>query len=142
MKDISLTSERFTGEIIFRFNDQDELNGFEIFATLIPVQRTWLYKNIPFTYNELVTLTKAKDSTMRIAEIEPDLSFDRFWKEYNYKVGKKEAETAWKRLTKGDKVKAIQMISKYKKFVASKRIELAYPATYLNKERYLDEYRY
>lgn len=142
MRDISLTSDRFSGEIIFRFNEADELNAFEILATLTPVQRTWLYQNLPVAYPELVSMTKAKDSTMRIAEIEPDLSFERFWKEYNYKVGKKEAESAWKRLTKGDKVKAIQMISKYKKWVAAKGIEVAYPATYINKERYHDEFRY
>ncbi len=139
MQNYSLTSDRFSGEILFTYNENDELYCLEIRAQLTQEQWAWLYEHLPIKFIQLQEMIKVKGSTMKVTQIEPDLSFERFYKLYNYKVGKKEAENAWNRLSKANKVKAIAAIRKYEQWLSKSSIAKLYPATYLNQERFNDE---
>jgi len=141
MQNFSLTSERFSGEILFTYNEACELDCFEIRAEITSEQRDWLYQHLPTTLTQLQQFLNVKGSTMKVTQIEPDLSFERFYRLYNYKVGKKEAEKAWERLSKANKVKAIAAIRKYEQWLGKSSVAKLYPATYLNQERYNDELR-
>jgi len=66
MKQIALTSSQFDGRILFRFDFNGDLTGFEIDGVLNLTQRQWLLVNLPKTEAELRSkLTK----TMKLTEI-------------------------------------------------------------------------
>lgn len=74
-------------------------------------------------------------------EVSPaDLSFDALWNLYGYKESRKDAERFYNKLTEADKIKCFVQVPKYKKKIAQSGIAQALLATWLNKQRYNDEY--
>jgi len=68
---------------------------------------------------------------------ELDLSFENFWKTYNYKLGhKKKAAKTWDRMDEEDKILAMSHIRKYDHFIQANKIKKLYPETYLNQRRW------
>lgn len=82
----------------------------------------------------LLGLIYTKDTTAFIEEISIDLSFERFWLEYDHKVGKKErVKKKWEAMPDEEKAKALKHIKKYNFFLAQNpTIAKKYPETYLN----------
>ncbi|MGE0636010.1 MAG: hypothetical protein AB7G44_03475 [Bacteroidia bacterium] len=138
MKRYSLTSAKTEGDLVFEYNNNQLLCGFQCRAEVTDEQLTWILQRLPFTFAELQALAK---QGRVLKEIPLDLSFETFYNLYAYKTGKLEAERAWKRLNEADKVKALERINKFKQFCNSKNTALPYPATYLNKRRFEDELR-
>ena len=68
------------------------------------------------------------------------LSFSVFWEAYNYKKGKKNAESAWNRLSKKDKKAAIDGITPYMNDCKSCGRSVRHPATYLNGRTWEDDF--
>lgn len=70
---------------------------------------------------------------VKVSEVLPDLSFDFFWKTYNYKVGKKmRAERLWNALDELNKASALKHIYKYEKWLLDHpKIDKQYPETFL-----------
>ena len=140
MKTYLLTSSRFTGHIVFKYNLNSGLDAFEINAELSEVQRAWLYNNFPLIYEDLVFLASGKNSTMKVTYVPEDLSFERFWKSYAYKVGKMDrARKLWELLKEDDKVKALNYLTKYDLFLDKTGTNKLYPETYLNQKRWNNE---
>lgn len=137
MKTYAITSQRFEGQILFKYGINGNLIGFEIEAELSDVQLTWLYQRLPLTYPELVQFSKAPNSQMKLVEVPQDLSFETFWQRYNYKVGKAEAEKAWGKLAEVDKSLALQRIAAYDGFLMRKGTAKVWPERYI-KKRYFD----
>lgn len=73
-----------------------------------------------------------------------DDDFEEVWNMYNKKVGKKTAQTAYKRLSRTQKDLVIQHIPKYVKHHhdANKVAYMPHLSTYLNQQRYLEELPY
>lgn len=68
--------------------------------------------------------------------------FAQFWELYPRKVAKKDAETAWKRMTPEQKFAAIHALPihvRYWNVSGTSKEYLPYPATWLNGERWTDE---
>jgi hypothetical protein len=140
MKKYAVTSSSFTGEVYYTFDDNGLLVCMELKSIVEPAIHAKLCAVVPQTE---VTLLKWKQSNTKlvITEVGLDISFENFWNRYNYKVGKKEAEAAWKKLSDAKKVKAIASIVLYDKYLAGKGIDKIYPERYLKKERFEDEYK-
>jgi len=136
MRKYSVTSSRFTGELIFGYDAEGVLKYYENNAQLEPPHIEWLYSRFPLTVSTLeriVTVGNITDIT--------DLSFDAFWEAYAYKVSRKDAEKAWRGLVENDKVNAIDGIKRYNYYLQThKSIERLHPATYLNKRRFEDKF--
>ena len=100
----------------------------------------WLfsYQRFPYTENMIQSWKSIKNLEIIVGK--PEISFEVFYKLYQHKVGKLEAERAWKRLNKADQLKAITKINAYNGFLKRKQIAKVYPATYLNKRRFDDEF--
>jgi hypothetical protein len=69
------------------------------------------------------------------------MTFNQFWEAYDYKVGRKKAEKAWKRLNELNKMAIANHLPRY---VASTYKDGTYPSrkhpsTYLNQESWNDE---
>lgn len=76
--------------------------------------------------------TKAK-----VKQIDEDLSFDRFWKDFDNKVGNKSrALKLWDSLPNPEKAKALKFIVTYDTQLAITKVAKLYPETYLNQQRW------
>jgi len=70
-----------------------------------------------------------------------DLSFERFWNLYGYKVGAKDrVKKKWERLPEGEKILALGSIPRYRRFTEQKHIDMTYPETYIDQRRWENEY--
>lgn len=82
-------------------------------------------------------INQKKDPKKRatLIEVEPDLSFERFWEDYGYKIGKKKmAENKWKSMDDMERIKALKYIKTYNYFLMENRnIQKLYPSSYLNR---------
>ena len=78
--------------------------------------------------------TKAKNKALVIA-VEADLSFERFWEEYDYKIGKKtRVRKKWEVMDDMERIKALKHIKTYRYFlIQHSHIQKQYPETFLNR---------
>ncbi len=132
MKTIHLTSVTFTGYIEFNFNDNDLLEKMEIHADLSEKQQIYLLKNMP---REIIELDKLKSSTVTIAEINQDVTFDMFWNRYDEKIrsSKKKALSKWNKMILSDRIRAFRFITKYESNILPGTAK-KYAETYLTAE--------
>lgn len=106
-----------------------------------PEQLLWFFDHFAIMAADMdgiAAFMQKLGKSRKVVEQPADTSFSRFWDEYGHKVGKKEAESAWKRLNNTKRTDALLGIRKYKAYSLSKHYDLAYPAKYLNKELYND----
>ena len=77
----------------------------------------------------------------KVEKIPADLSFDRLWEAYNYKMGKKDALKVFNKLKEADVIKVFLSLKNYEAHLKRTGQAKAYLATYLNKEYYNNEYQ-
>lgn len=90
--------------------------------------------------NTMVDLEKKIINTPKQERLNLEIfSFNDFWKIYPNKVGKKEANKIWDKLSNEKKEKIKNTIDNYVKFKPFKEYHHPNPSTYLNQERWEDE---
>lgn len=130
---------------LFKYDLNGDLRLFEICeGQLNDEQINWLYSQ-RFPANEIIikTVWMKKENYLKHFEIEispADLSFDALWELYGYKENKKEAEKLFNRLKEEEKIKCFIQVPKYKKSIAQRGIAQALLSTWINKQRFNDEY--
>ncbi|SCY94437.1 hypothetical protein [Flavobacterium caeni] len=127
----------------FKYSLKGLLVSFEILdGELTLKQINWLLdqKHFPFTELQIKAWGKMLKDNFEIVIGEPDLSFDTAWEQYGYKVGKKEAQDAWRKMSEANKVRFFLSIEPYKRYIARKQISPIYMVRYITKERYNDDY--
>lgn len=125
----------------FHYDLEGFLTNFKIIqGRLNEKQKVWLFHPARFPYTENSINSWKAVKTFELIKGQPNLDFTTFYNLYRYKVGKLEAQRAWKKLNKADQLKAIKQIKAYEGFLHRKRIEKVHPATYLNKRRFDDEF--
>lgn len=122
-----------------------DLNGFlkhfeNLSEPLGEKTQKWLFEGSRFPYKEATIKSWRGVRNIELIVGVPDLNFDTFYNLYKHKVGKLEAQRAWKKLNKADQLLAIQKIKDYNGYLQRKRIAKANPATYLNKRRFEDDF--
>lgn len=131
----------------FKYHLNGDLYSFTILeGKLNDNQVKWLFESCNFPAIEVLMKTRWMVKLKKNFEItigEPDLSFEAFWNAYNNKVGKKKmAENTWNKLSKANKIKALQAISSYNKYLSRKPgIDKAHATTYLNQEYWENEWK-
>lgn len=137
-----LTSKKSNAKIVFHYDLRGFLTSFE--AEGIETERQLMFffwnEKFPFPYLQHMIEPVEKLGLFNIKQVDDDLSFERFWREYDYKVSKKKAQKLWSKLSKANKIKVFLHLPKYRNYLAFKHIEKAYPDTYLRNEKYEDEY--
>ncbi|WP_238783738.1 hypothetical protein [Blattabacterium cuenoti] len=130
-------SSLFSGEIVFKYDLNGALREIIFPEKLSFSHYIWIGRFLP--YNEsIISKMKSTRASFSIEEIPIDLSFNRFWIDYQYKVGKKKmAESIWNRMSLSDRIKALSYIPKYLDHIKRTGHDQAYPTTYLN-QRYFD----
>lgn len=126
----------------FKYDLNGLLREFNLLeGELSEKQKQWLFfhTRFPYTENAIKSWGKAyKNFEVIIGQ--PDLSFDSFWKAYNYKVGKVPAEKGWGKLSKANRLKAFKSIKPYNAYLRRKGIEKAYAQKYINQEKFNDDF--
>lgn len=70
-----------------------------------------------------------------------DLSFEKFWNAYGYKVGNKATvEKKWNALKEEDRLLALQGISRQRRHSESHKTDMPYPQTYIDQRRWENEF--
>lgn len=145
-----LTTYRVTGKqtaiaFIFKYDLNGDLKVFEIVGEpLSEMQKVWLFGAFRFPIDEekIILWTKSPDfiSRFKVEKIAADLSFDRLWEQYNYKMGKKDALKVFNKLKEPDVIKVFLSLKGYEAHLKRTGQAKAYLATYINKEYYNNEY--
>lgn len=106
-------------------------------------QISFLFAEQKLPYHEKImkeVWMTAKKSEFEITVGEPDLSFESFYNAYDRKIKKTKAETAWKRLSKKDKIEAFRGISKYNGYLHRTKVAKQNPEAYINQRRWEDDF--
>lgn len=135
MKEYIFTSSLFTGFMRFSYDADGILIRFENSAIVNDKQMVYLKEHFPFVIDEL---EKIVGKSGKIIEVS-DISFDAFWKEYDYKKGRANAEKEWKKLSEGDRIRAISRIRAYRYDCKLHNRDMVYAERYLKHRRFEDE---
>lgn len=102
----------------------------------------WFMQFCPVSADRLRERMPGIKGKLLIKEIPTDLSFNRFWEEYGYKVGRKEKVMAlWAGLDEITRIKIFEVIPRYRQWLANKRnMEQSYAETWLRNKRWEDKY--
>lgn len=131
-----ITSRKFVGEIEVKFNSQSYICAFDIRAQLTGEQINYFLNNLPIREEGIDVF---KSDTVTIKMLPDDLTFESFWKRYDYKVGhKKKAEKMWERMSDAERMKAIEWLKNYDTQLKFTGVAKMYPETYLLQKRYLN----
>lgn len=122
------------------YNEQGILYALEFHCEITYDRvRRLLQVNDILNYDNMLMLTK--QFNFKVTAIEEDLTFERFWNTYGYKVGSKsKAMKLWNNLSDADKFACLKRINAYKHYLERTGIAQAYPETYLRNRRWEDQY--
>jgi len=146
-----LTTYRAKGKeiglvFLFKYDLNGNLKLFEISeGELTPKQMKWLFAGAHFPACESIIKSiwmkeKVYRDKFEIDVSPADLSFEALWNLYAYKESRKDAEKFFSKLKEAEKIKCFIQVPKYKKKIAQSGIAQALLGTWINKQRYNDEY--
>lgn len=125
----------------FKYNLNGVLIYFNVMeGDLTDKQEKFLYLDGKFPWKEAQIKDWSKLYPHTRVEVgEADLSFDNFWKRYDYKVKKELSEKAWNKLNDADKIKCFLRLKKYNQNLAQTGQAKAHLVTWINQKRFNDE---
>jgi hypothetical protein len=136
-----ITFKTVQGRVLLKYDTRGFLNDVKIEADMLKSQHEYIWQHLPLYENELSAFKLQGKGKVMIELAPVDLSFDNFWNLYDYKVGKKDRTIKlWDALDEVDKVKCINSIPKYNKWLSTRSTERLYAETYLNQARYNSEF--
>ncbi len=132
-------------EFLFKYDLNGNLKVFEIVdGNLTGEQMSWLFSgNFPATETIIKANWMKLEKYKKVFEVTvspANLSFEAFWKLYDYKVDKFQAQKYFNKLKEADIIKLFNSTPEYKKFCQRKNIPTRYPSTYIAQRSYLDDY--
>lgn len=135
----SFTSGGFEGEIIFGYDKDGLLVQYECKADVRQDALTYLLINaFPVHEERLKHIVAISKHGASIKLLPPDLTFERFWAEYDKKTDKETTMKRWKALPEGEKLAALNYIPVYNSSLIKSGLAKLYPSTYLSKKRWND----
>jgi hypothetical protein len=135
MRIFHITSINFEGFIELKFDDSDNLKGFDFSESSVSIeQQIWFLQRLPANVNALGIFKKYNDS-MTVTEVSQDVTFEMFWNRYDDKINssKKKTKVKWNKMPAAEQVKAFRYISRYFAAIPS-GTRKKYAETYLNAE--------
>ncbi len=129
MRVFEITSTKFTGKVIVKFNDQDCFAGIDFSEADITVgQVQWFLKHLPANSHALGIFP---DGT--VTEVCESIDFNAFWNRYDDKArsSKLKTERVWNRMSRAEQVKAYNYVPKYFNSIPG-GVMKKYATTYLN----------
>lgn len=126
------------GKVILEYNDHGYIVEYKLEGSFTEDQYKFFFDRFPFTSHRLEEWKKLGSGRISVNEIEPDLSFQRFWDEYDNKIGARaRVQKKWELLPDSDKISALKYIAIYDMVLLKNQgTSKAYPETYLNQRRW------
>lgn len=128
-------------EFLFKYDLNGFLTEFKKNQPLTEEQRLWLYSpKFPETeelMNQWIIHLKKR---FEVVKVPADLSFDKLWELYGYKVSKADAEKAFKKLKEPDVIKCFLGLKPYEEYLAKNKIAKAHLSRYINGRYFENEY--
>lgn len=131
MRVFEITSTKFTGKVIVKFNDQDCFAGIDFSEADVTVgQVKWFMKGVPANSHAMGMYAGAG---LDVAEICNSIDFTAFWNRYNDKArsSRVKTERVWNRMSRAEQVKAYNYVPKYFQSIPG-GVMKKYATTYLN----------
>lgn len=145
-----LTTYRAKGKevgliFLFKYDLNGNLRQFEISEGILnEKQKKWLFSHFPAD-EKIIKDIWLKDKNFKgkfeIVMSPADTSFEALWLFYDYKVSKKDAETAYKKAKTEAIIKCFLSIPAYRKHLAKTGTAQAHLSRYINGEYYNNEYK-
>lgn len=140
MKHFVLTSTAFAGNIEYKYCDEGYLIWFSYQATMSSTQRDYALTKMPLTISGFEALI-GNSKTLKVEEIQLDLSFDAFWEAYGNKINKKRCQPLFEKLNTDNRLLCIKSIASYKRYLNKTNFRNPVdPENYLRKEMYLNDW--
>jgi hypothetical protein len=129
-----ITFTNQAAEALLEYNEDGYLMKYELTpGSFDKLQFAWFFSRFPRTLDLLEKWKEWKVANVVIKKVEEDLSFERFYDLYAYKVSKRSrAENIWKAMPNTERSKAIAHIPKYEKLLRETKQNKQYPETFLN----------
>ena len=131
MRIFEVTSDKFSGKVVIKFNDKDFFAGIDfIEADLTVGQTVWFLKHIPKDPHSVGLIAEEGGKVVEILE---SVDFDAFWNRYDDKArsSKLKTERVWNRMSRREQVKAYNFVPKYFRSIPG-GVMKKYATTYLN----------
>lgn len=109
MRHFILTSTSFTGSTEYKYCEAGYLIWFRYDAIMTKEQREWLLSHMPLTIRGFEDVV-GKSKTLKVEEVQVDLSFEAFWEAYSHKINKKRCVPIYNKLSTDKRMKCIQSI--------------------------------
>jgi len=93
-------------------------------------------EELPVSPSELERFKKSGCLVKDISNI--DLSFDKFWNVYDYKIAPQKCKSMWNKLTNEERIMALGFIKRLRFFYEKKGYDMPYPERYLKHRRWED----
>jgi len=129
-----ITFTKQDANALLEYNDEGFLMKYELTpGTFDKLQFAWFFSRFPRTLELLEKWKFWNVPNVTIKKVEEDLSFDRFYDLYAYKVsGRKDSEKIWNKMSDTERAKAIAHIPKYDMLLFKTGQNKKYPERYLN----------
>jgi hypothetical protein len=126
---------------MFTYKETGKIKTFELGDyELSESQETWLSGHFPINEKIIIGWITKLAVNFEIKTAPSDITFDSFWKKYNYKKGLKEARIKYDKLTDFQKQTCFEAVKKYDKHLFETKQAKAHLATWIHNERFNDEY--
>lgn len=139
MKHYILTSSKFDGQIVYKYDAAGYLVYFSYEAEMNEEQRTWALTKMPLTASGFTDMV-GKSTTVKVQEIKQDLGFDAFWEAYDHKLNRKRCEPLWNKMNEKNRLLCLNSIRAYNKYLERTGIRKKDPEGYLKNEMYHNDY--
>lgn len=128
-------------EFIFKYDLNGHLLEFNKNTPLTEQQRLWLYSNLfPETEQLMKEWIVQLKSKFEVVKVPADLSFERLWEQYNYKVSKADAIKSFNKLKEADVIKCFLGLKPYEEYLLRSKIAKAHLSRYINGRYFENEY--
>lgn len=118
------------------FNERSHYNYVKPVLTRLPSVIQIIGSRLPVEFGNLTQ----QRCTVKACTV-TDLSFERFWNVYGYKVGNKATvKKKWEALKEEDRLLAMQGIQRQRRHSESHKTDMPYPQTYIDQRRWENEF--
>lgn len=129
MRVFEITSTKFTGKVIVKFNEQDCFAGIDFSEADISFEQVkWFLKKLPANSRSM-----GMYAGLDVSEVRETIDFAAFWNLYNDKArsSRVKTERVWNRMSRAEQVKAYNYVPKYFNSIPG-GVMKKYATTYLN----------
>ncbi|MCW5900456.1 MAG: hypothetical protein KIT10_14420 [Flavobacteriales bacterium] len=129
-----ITGTKSPGRVILGYDGNGLLSEVQVEDMPNETAQVWPFRHAPLREQDVKAVFRAAHLKLTVLNV----TFEDFWRKYDYKEGKKDTMKAWERMPEASRQLAFDYISRYKDACRRDRKHLQYPASYLRAERWLD----